>query len=238
MAGLAHPSFTAFRSDSFCRGLLVTDGLFILIALLCGFAVWVGVLDRMPRQLGLEYDHSFANIWNYLKWAVVCVLFALLWRRSQSAVHLAASVIFLAIFLDDAFELHETANGFFARMSGGMARHRVGGIVLVVMALGAGLLMALAWRTSDKASRAGLVPVIGLIAALIVVGGGLDLMQSEVATWGTPAMGRILGFGIGLVEDGAELVFGSLILGTTVQLWRGAWAHAAQPRVPPARSSV
>lgn len=222
MVGLAASSRSSLNSGRLIRGLVVTDGLFILTALLCGVAAWVGLLDRVPRRLGLEYDQSIANIWNYLKWAGVSVLFAHLWRVSHSPVHLAASVIFLAIFLDDAFELHEAANGLLAQMAGGMARHQMGAVVLIVLALGAGLLMALAWHQSDKATRAGMVPVIALTAALIVVGGSLDLVQSEVGAWVPPAVGRILGFGIGVLEDGAELVFGSLILAATVQVWQTA----------------
>lgn len=228
MVSLVYPVFTVIRSKALIKGMVVTDGLFILTALLCGFAAWVGLLDRVPRRLGLEYDQSIANIWNYLKWAGVSVLFAHLWRVSRSPVHLAASVIFLAVFLDDAFELHEAMNGLLAQMAGGMARHQVGAIGLVLLALGAGLLIAFAWHQSDKAARAGVVPVIGLTAALIVVGGSLDLVQSEVGAWVSLAPARILGFGIGLLEDGAELIFGSLILAATVQVWQMG-LRGAQP---------
>lgn len=202
------------------KALISVDILFILTAFFGGFAVWIGGLDQMPRRLGLEYDHSLGNIWNYLKWAVIAGLFARLWWQHRAPVHAAAAVIFTGVFLDDALELHEASNAILSGLTGGLAPHRAGAVLLIVLALGAGALMAWAWRRSSPPVRHAMLPIVGVTVLLIVLGGGLDLLQSEVQDWAGPATGRILRFGVGLLEDGTELLLASLILSATLALRR------------------
>ncbi|MFN7225431.1 MAG: hypothetical protein ACK4MS_15585 [Paracoccaceae bacterium] len=208
---------------SSARVLISIDILFILTALLCGFAVWMGWLDQMPRRLGLEYDHSLGNIWNYLKWVVIAGLFARLWWQGRAPVHAAAALVFAGVFFDDALELHEAVGARVASLMQGPTVHHAESMLLIILALGAWGLVTLAWRGSSPSARRDMSGILVLTGLLIVLGGSLDLLQSEVRDWVPATAGRILGFGIGLLEDGTELILASLILASTLALRGKGW---------------
>jgi hypothetical protein len=210
--------------DRPARTLIAVDLLLIGLAFALAAAAALGLAERGPRFLGLAHDHSLANLWNILKWALVTVILAVLWRNRRSPVLGAAALVFLGVFLDDAFLLHEQANALIADRAGTWAAHDVGVGTLVVLALGAGALMAMAWRRSAPDARSAMQQILVLTLALIAVSGSLDWLASEVSGRTEGSLKYYASFGIGLVEDGSELIFGSLILATTIRLRREARA--------------
>jgi hypothetical protein len=64
--------------------------------------------------------------------------------------------------------------------------------------------------------------VLLLTLALVLTSGSLDWLTTEVTSRVEGPLKRYASFGIGLVEDGSELIFGSLILATALHQWRAA----------------
>lgn len=192
---------------------MTVDAVLIGLALVAGGAAWLGWLESNPRHLGLAHEHSIANVWNYLKWALIAALFSHLWWSNPVPLYGAAAVVFGAVFLDDAFELHEKANALVSLFAGNLAPQRAGAVVLGILSLGAAGVMAKAWSHSPQEARNRLKPLLKVTVFLIFVGGGLDLAESEARNMFLGSAGKMLGFALGILEDGTELIIGSAILG-------------------------
>lgn len=200
-----------FLTSSLKSKLIYADIFFILFAFLLGVFSWKNIINYIPPHLGLEYDYSIPNIYNFLKWLAVSYIFFALWTHSRQIIHAALSAIFLCIFLDDAFELHEKVNAFTSQLLG-ISAHYAGAFLLMALAVTAGLLAWSAVRKSSKESRVQAKLVIILLGCLVFVGGGLDTFQSEVRDILPRKYSWHLSYGIGVLEDGFELIIASLAL--------------------------
>jgi hypothetical protein len=183
--------------------LIKLDLLFISMALILGIMVWQNVIGYVPARLGLEYDYSIGNIYNFSKWLAVAFVFFALWTHSHQPIHIALSIVFTGVFVDDAFEVHEKINAITARISG-IPAHYAGAILLIALSAAAGFLMWVVWSKSDKNSQLQARVVIILMGFLVLFGGGLDTLQSDFS--------GNLAYGIGVFEDGVELLVASTVL--------------------------
>lgn len=180
--------------------------LFILMALFLGVMVWSYTIDHVPARLGLEYDYSFGNIYNFFKWLAVSFVFFALWTHGAQIIHASFSIIFMGVFLDDAFELHEKINSITSKGLGIQANY-AGVILLLGLTVISGFLIFIAWRRSNKESRAQANIIIMLMGFLIFFGGAIDTLQSDLSGG--------LAYGFGVIEDGLELIVASIVLTTS-----------------------
>lgn len=183
--------------------LIKLDLFFISMALILGIMVWQNVIGYVPARLGLEYDYSIGNIYNFSKWLAVAFVFFALWTHSHQPIHIVLSIVFTGVFVDDAFEVHEKINAITARISG-IPAHYAGAILLIALSAAAGFLMWVVWSKSDKNSQLQARVVIILMGFLVLFGGGLDTLQSDFS--------GNLAYGIGVFEDGVELLVASTVL--------------------------
>jgi len=168
--------------------------------------VWHSAISHVPARLSLEYDYSFGNIYNFLKWLAVSFVFFLLWVHNRQAIHASFSVVFMGVFIDDAFEIHEKMNSVTSEALGIPANH-AGVILLLGLTLISGFFIFIAWRNSNTKSRMQSNVIIMLMSCLIFFGGGLDAIQSELS--------GVLAYGFGIIEDGLELMIASTVLTTS-----------------------
>jgi len=191
--------------------LIYTDIFFIVLALFLGFISWKNIINYIPIHLGLEYDYSIPNIYNFLKWMAVSYAFFALWTHSLQIIHAVLSVIFISIFFDDSFEIHEKINATLSQLSG-VPAHYAGAFLLMALAFTAGLLTWFAVKKSSNESRAQAKIITILLGCLVIVGGGLDAFQSEIRDIFPRKYSWHLAYAVGVLEDGLELIIASLIL--------------------------
>ncbi len=75
---------------------------------------------------------------------------------------------------------------------------------MIALSAAAGFLMWVVWSKSDKNSQLQARVVIILMGFLVLFGGGLDTLQSDFS--------GNLAYGIGVFEDGVELLVASTVL--------------------------
>lgn len=182
--------------------LIKLDLFFILLASFLGIMVWQSGIEYVPARLGLEYDRSIGNIYNFFKWLAVAFLFFAVWTHSHQPIHAILSIIFLGVFIDDAFEVHEKINAVTARITG-IPAHHAGVLLLIFLSSIAGALLWSVWSKSKSESKLQAKITAILIGFLIFFGGGLDTIQSSFS--------GNLAYGIGVIEDGVELIVASIV---------------------------
>lgn len=191
--------------------LIKIDIIFIMTATFLAFMSWMDFIDRVPPRLGLEYDYSIANIYNFLKWLAIAFVFFALWTHSRKTIHLYLSLVFTGVFFDDAFELHERANAIISSAFN-IPAHYAGAFLLAALAFVAATVIWLAWKKADAKSKIHAKKITLLISCLIIFGGGLDTLQSEISNVVPQAYSSPVAHGVGIIEDGLELLIASLVL--------------------------
>lgn len=187
------------------------DLFFIFTALLLGFLNWKNIISAIPFNFGLEYDYSFGNIYNLSKWFFISITFIILWTRSRQPLYVALSVVFAGVFFDDAFQVHEKVNSAISLLLS-VPSHYVGVFLLLGLTFFSGILILASWKSSSVESRLYARNIAFLVVVLILVGGGLDTLQSEVYDISPRKFAWHLTYGIGVIEDGLELLIASMIL--------------------------
>lgn len=196
----------------------------VLVALVLVDAVFVflHVLHRLKvgpfadLSFDLTRDGGHPEVFQYLKaLTIAAVLAALAWRH-RSATFGVWALVFLYLALDDALSIHERGG---ARLAGALALSPAWGLraidlgELIVLAATA-CAVALAVAALMLRGRAGLRRVsrdlLVLLALLAAFGVGVDALHAI-------AMGHGW-LGLGMVEDGGEMLVMSLIVAHV--LWR------------------
>jgi hypothetical protein len=200
--------------------LLAADGLFIAVH------VWAAEARPGHRLLSIEADNGYPELFQYLKFFWLALLMALLAWRTRAFGCLSWSALFLYLLLDDLLRLHEDGGAALAEAwelpallglrpkdLGELAV--TGGAALVLLPA-----IALAWRSGGPVLRNLLRRLAWLLALLVLVGVGLDLLASA---WHPTGWARLL---LGLLEDGGEMVVASLMLAVAFGALQAAWIPA------------
>jgi hypothetical protein len=191
--------------------------LLLLVASDLGFVAVHMVSELTPLVaaaplLNIEVDHSYPEIFQYLKFFWIVLLLACIAVQKQQAHYGAWALLFFYLLLDDALGFHEFAGVSMAGQDGfeaalGLRAVDFGeliGSAVAALLLGAGLVWAYARGSHEfKAVSHDL----GLmVAGLVFFGVGVDMAHELFG------QGSVSRFAFGLLEDGGEMLMASLIV--------------------------
>jgi hypothetical protein len=199
--------------------------------------LWPDLLTD-PRW-SVEYDGGFGEDFQYLKWALLSLTFAVVAWKQRAIGFLAWSLLFGYLLLDDRLQLHERGGVYFAaRLDLSWVpylRPRDVGELISVALVGAALMLPIAafWRFGSAAVRRTTEDMAVLMLMLVAFGVGVDALHSALLH--APALADWLG----LIEDGGEMIVASLMAAYAVALGRQAprpaYANAVRSRRPRSR---
>ena len=170
----------------------------------------------------VESDRGIAESFQYLKWMLLGLAFAAAAWNQRAVGYLAWSLLFACLLVDDRYQLHERAGGYFAaRVELPWLRYlrpQDVGELLGTAAVATSLLVpiAAAWRWGNAALRRTTYDMLVLLALLAVFGVVIDALHSAVLH--LPTLSALLG----TLEDGGEMMVASLMVAYAVALWRQA----------------
>ncbi len=203
--------------------LLGIDVSFVLLNIFAQGAFQLDLIAHVPVLLDIEHHRSLASFYLYLKWAALSVFFCLFWIENRQSVFLSLAVIFAGLFFDDAFELHEYLGRVLAHALSvpefGNLIDQDRGEPIAWAAIGSvylGILLFGMYRSSAFAREIALlfVKLFLLLAFFGIVTDFIHAFVKRIPGVNTHA----LSFGLGLIEDGGEMVVGSLMLVAAVLL--------------------
>lgn len=172
----------------------------------------LGLAAPLPRWASIGEDRSLSEVLNWAKWVGIALLLLAVWARTRLPVALGFAVAFAMVALDDILSLHE---GLGAVLAGRLGLGEVAGLrgqdlgeLLVWSAMGVVVVGAvvLGLHASDRLGRQVGRPLLSFLGALLVFAVGFDMVHAVASHL------RGLNLLIGTVEDGGEMVVGSLCL--------------------------
>ncbi len=199
-----------------------------LALLLCGDVAFVAghlingltpLLDSDPMGgldyrllLNLETDRGYSEVYQYLKFIWIAVLFLSLSMEKRVWHYLTWALFFTYLLLDDLLQIHERLGFGVAQLFGFESalglRPRDFGELMVSAIFGIFLLslVTVAYRRGSMAFRMVSKDLALLVAGLVFFGVGIDMAHSALDF--VPG----LGFSFGVVEDGGEMLMTTLLL--------------------------
>jgi hypothetical protein len=180
------------------------------------------------NRWSIARDHGFGEIFQYLKYAGICLVLWQLFFQTRLRVMLGWLAVFVFLLLDDGARFHEHFGLAFAAATHlpDMGSVRARDIGELVFALLAGLtvlpLVVFGWLRGTQLARAISVDLALLLVALTGCGVGADLVHRMLSLTSLDVL-------VGLVEDGGEMLVLSLTCAYITQ-----WM-TAQVRFRPAR---
>jgi len=221
LSGESRLRFSLTAMGRLLTALLVVDGLFILAHLLHTRTGWL-----TADSFGLDAERGLAELWQYVKFAGVIGLLALLFVRQRTPLLLHWLLFFLYLLLDDARQLHENGGYWLAMVlelgEGWGLRPRDWGELLVFALAGLFFLttLILTYQRSEPSARRFSQSLIFWVLVFVGVAVILDMVQESLrATW--------VGSWLILAEDGGELLVLSFIVQT---VWRKTQAVYQWPQ--------
>ena len=160
-------------------------------------------------------DRGYAEIFQYIKWFWLIVLFTYLTISRRSFSYVAWGVTFLYLLCDDSLGIHErigrliTGNlgfeppfGLYPRDIGELAVSAVAGITLTPLLIWAYLRGSLAFKNMSQ-------DLLLLVLVLAFFGVAVDTVHSIARGLG---LGLNAEFILGVIEDGGEMLIASLMI--------------------------
>jgi len=191
----------------------------LLILLLCADLAFVvlhsinaltPILDH--PLLSLKMDQGYPELYGYLKFGWIIILLFCLSLRNWSFHFVAWALVFTYLLLDDALQIHERLGTLVAEQLGFVPAFRLRrkdfGELAVSAAAGLLLLPILVWayRSGSQMFRKVSQDIIILILVLVCFGVVIDMADIAIR------LGKGVGFALGVIEDGGEMIAVSLIL--------------------------
>lgn len=192
--------------------LLVADTLLITLHAGLGLFILAGVIFTFPEILRIDRDWSLSEVFNYLKWIALIGALLALFSRQKSPIFLAISLVCVVALLDDSLQLHEGFGGplIDALAFGWNLPHGTGEMVFMAAT---GMLIAgpliYSWRRASHKVREQIAPLLALFGGAIFCAGGIDFLHSQAAAVTPNSMKAGI---LGILEDGGEMVFLSLMV--------------------------
>lgn len=194
--------------------LLVIDVILILLSVLRLVLrrfvdSYQGVL--LSDVFSIIYDGGLGEYFQYIKEIWIVVVFILILRQTRLKIYFGWAVLFLYLFLDDFFRIHEKFGEVFANRFGGLSfgpfRAQDIGELLVLSVVGVLLLLILiiGFRSLTAIHRSRNINLGALLVVLVGFGVVLDV-GSSIFDW------YELKMALHLVEDGGEMIVVSVIL--------------------------
>ncbi|MBK8903192.1 MAG: hypothetical protein IPM53_18545 [Anaerolineaceae bacterium] len=211
-------------------GLLVGDFLLLLAHFLLAYGLLLSNHDFF-----VDVDGGYGEWFQYLKYTVLIVLLASLFRRQRGPLYLFWSVLFAHFLLDDALRLHEEVGLWLAETAdlptlltlrpqdlGEMIFSGVSGLFFLTA-------LVFAYQHSDLDARRFTQKLLLALAALVFFGIVVDMVQvmSEQSVEPYPFLRELLI----MLEEGGEMmvVSGMVWLAFRQAEWQQAWTLDEAP---------
>jgi len=176
--------------------------------------------EQWQSTLSIVSDDSYSESFQYVKWAFMSILLLLITVKTKFIGYLSWALVFLYLFMDDAFEIHEIWGGFLAQTFHfpsllGLRPQDLG--ELGITAIAAAFLFSFVGMAFSKGQRhfqcttVNLLFLIGLLAFFGVV---VDMLHSILQVEG------LLDFVFGVVEDGGEMFIASIMVWYVATLYK------------------
>lgn len=203
--------------------LLAVDLILIGLYVICFLLVRTGTLVDVPTVLQLAREDSIGERYSYAKWAITALtLLFCLWQAREIHFGLIAAILAM-MTADDALLIHETYGWTAAEVLNlptalGMDPKEIGEVVVFgLMGCVAFVLLALAFVSGGRDGKTLTLAFLLIILCLAVAGVALDAAHHMVGGFFGPGRVRnILNLIFTVLEDGSEIVLGSVAVGTAL----------------------
>lgn len=188
----------------------------LLILLLCGadcvfICLGIAVIFAdIDLKFYLSAERGYAETFQYIKFLWITLLFIYIMHATKQISYLSWVIAFSYLLFDDAMQIHEILGNFFAQSFNFNPklnlRHQDYGELLVSFISGSILIALLSWAyvREDVLFRKRSKDIGLLVSGLIFFGVFIDFLNEAVNR-------RVVDHS-GVIEDGGEMLFTSLIL--------------------------
>lgn len=179
--------------------------------------------SSVPESLSITKDGSFPEVVQYVKYGIICIVLGRLAFKGRSPLYGTWACLFAYLLLDDWLTLHERGglilsrvlvipDTFFLRGQDFGELIITGSISFLIIA--SILFSHIACKEPQDRDISRLLAV--LLGLLAICGVGFDMVQVAVSTLfrGSSILSNIFA----LLEDGGELIIGSLIARFAIQI--------------------
>ena len=177
----------------------------------------IAVSDSIQIMLSLKEETSIASTFLYLKWLCIILFLGFNFIRQKNLTYIILAAVFTVLLVDDFLQIHEIygavlVNAFGIPAVAGLRAQDVGEL-FIMGALGVPcvLMLGLAVFAARDDARQHAIHISLLFGLLMVFGVGLDMVPTPFS--GT--LERVAGFVLSTIEDGGELMVGSLLVAYT-----------------------
>lgn len=160
----------------------------------------------------LSIDKSFSEVYQYIKWFWIVILFAYIARAKSSFTYLSWAVLFAYLLMDDALRFHEHAGYFFEDNLSftpplGLRLQDMGELTITAIS-SIFLFSVIAWsyQHGTQAFKKMSLNILLLTFALAFFGIFIDMVHSMVRSHGALEATFLV------IEDGGEMLVASLIV--------------------------
>mgnify|MGYP001039594719 CR=1 FL=1 len=207
-------NFSYSNTNKLLIALLVVDFIFIIIHISTCFLYFIGKIENFGdyNYLVLTQDESFAEIFQYLKYIAVLVMIGNLYYVEKSYSYFSWFLLFGFFLADDALSLHESAgevmvNKFGFKPMFGLRAVDFGELTFVaIMGLFILIPFIVTFFKGTIKFRKRTVDLFILLALMVFFGIGFDMLHEMLGE------NLKVGFVIGLIEDGGEMIVMSFIV--------------------------
>ncbi len=200
--------------------LLFIDLIFIIIHITVCLVYYLGYIEDFGEYnfLVLTQDESYAEVFQYLKYIAFIVMTIYLISIEKAYAYISWVILFLFFLLDDSLSLHELAGEFLAEKyhfepKFGLRAVDFGELSFVAV-MGLIILSALgiAYFKGGDVFKKRTHVLLFLLGFLVVFGVGFDMLHEILGE------NLKVGFVIGLIEDGGEMIIVTLMVCYIYQL--------------------
>lgn len=184
-------------------------------------------------QFLITKDGGFGETFQYVKEGWLALMLLFLFVIAAEVVYAGWSLLFAYLLIDDLFQVHERLGWEISGYAGFLPRFGLRGDdfgELIVTAFFASILfgvIGLACYRSDQDARTFSRSMLLLLVALAIFGVVFDMVHMMMK-------GPFWEFGLGVVEDGGEMVVMSVIVRFVFQAWhvKSRRDHGVLDRMP------
>jgi hypothetical protein len=163
-------------------------------------------------MLDIGVTHSYPEMYGYIKFFWTILLLIYISFKNKSLHHVVWALVFTYFLLDDSMAAHESVGGRIAAHLDfapplGLRLQDVGELAFLALA---GMVLALVviwayWRGSQKFRRVS-QDITLLVLVFVFCAVVMDMVHSAVSA------GKVVELILGIMEDGGEMIVGSLLL--------------------------
>jgi hypothetical protein len=177
-------------------------------------------------KFSIGIDRGYAEIFQYIKFASVIILMALILKKTGTKSYLAWILVFAYLLVDDSVRLHDRFGSYVAINLNfdppfGMRLLDIG--ELLVSACAALILipaLVMAYKRGSTLFKENSENLILLLGLLVFFGIGMDMIHVAIISKIPENLMRGVNSILGLLEDGGEMLSASLILWYSFLLMR------------------